>query len=487
MTDTICNVLKCEPEKTPAKKRRNNLSDKTAFLAETAAMQKKPCVQYIRGCRAQMDIEYKFSSCNDCLVKQRAKDALRRKNAKEKDCKSGHAVCPTCCQEQLLSEFVGEMKHQLRTKTCKTCRDANKLQDANRDNEQRKKLARKAEAKPERKEKKQEWNDANYEKVVMKGLNYRQRQLNDNQVEYRARNAKTSARWRNKNEDKTDENNTAKKNSRVDQYKVYSRCANLKNLSFELTYDDYLKIVNVPCYYCDCVEDDKGFNGIDRLNSSIGYAIDNCVSCCRMCNYMKKSLDVCTFLQRIEHILTYNKSITDGNLYPDCFANYKGCGFDAYKQRADNKNLDFTITETEFNATTKMPCYLCGKHTDDCHQNGVDRIDNSFGYVHGNTAPCCGECNYMKREYSLENIVDKFMLIYNNKDNIDVITVNETVTKCMVKGNKKTKKEIALETSKKKKAISDNVIARYNDEEYKRELASQLTELRMMRKNDIGA
>jgi len=486
MTDTICNVLKCEPEKTPMKKRRVNLSDKVTFLVETTAMNKKPCAQYKRGCREQLDLEYKFSSCNECLVKTRAKDTLRRKKAKEKTCEDGHAMCPTCCQEQLLAEFVGEKKHQLRTKTCKTCRDANKKQDANRDNEQRNKLARKAEAKPERKEKKKEWNEANHDKVVMKGLNYRQRQLNDNPDEYRARNAKTAAIWRNKNEDKTDENNTAKKNSREDNYKVYSRCANLKNLSFELSYDDYLKIVNVPCYYCDCVEDDKGFNGIDRLDSVVGYAIDNCVSCCRMCNFMKGSLDNNTFVNKTEHILTYNGLITDGNSYPECFANHKGASFCQYKWRAFNKQLEFVLTSDEFTYICSLDCYICGKNSDEQHRNGIDRVDNALSYTTDNSKSCCGECNYMKRDYKYEEFMIKCKQIFANckEQKVGGVTCIHNI---VANKNKKTNEEIALENAKKKKSTSDEVIARYNDEEYKLELASQLTELRMMRKNDIGA
>jgi hypothetical protein len=37
-----------------------------------------------------------------------------------------------------------------------------------------------------------------------------------------------------------------------------------------------------PCYYCGELS-----KGIDRLDSTKGYEVENCVSCCEQCNYMK--------------------------------------------------------------------------------------------------------------------------------------------------------------------------------------------------------
>lgn len=39
-------------------------------------------------------------------------------------------------------------------------------------------------------------------------------------------------------------------------------------------------------------------NGIDRIDSTIGYLKNNCVSCCSKCNYMKMRLDKKEFIEQ---------------------------------------------------------------------------------------------------------------------------------------------------------------------------------------------
>jgi hypothetical protein len=38
--------------------------------------------------------------------------------------------------------------------------------------------------------------------------------------------------------------------------------------------------------------------------------------------------------------------------------------------------------------------------------NGIDRIDNSIGYLEPNCSPCCGMCNYAKKHIPLQDFVD---------------------------------------------------------------------------------
>lgn len=46
-------------------------------------------------------------------------------------------------------------------------------------------------------------------------------------------------------------------------------------------------------------------NGIDRIDSSKGYEIDNCVSCCLQCNYMKHEMSQKQFYDKIEKIMSH--------------------------------------------------------------------------------------------------------------------------------------------------------------------------------------
>jgi hypothetical protein len=380
------------------------------FVDETAALGKKLCKQYVRGCRAQLDTDYSKSACEECLVIEREKDRARRGCAHKTTAPEPNKQTCTTCRKTLEEEqFIGH--NAVQTKTCASCREANRIQDMKRDKEHRNELARIAEQKPERKAVKQEWNENNYEKVVMKGLNYRQRLIEADVDQYLNKNAENAKQWRDRNPEKVATSNQSRLENIKIHYSNYKRSANDKNLEFGLSSDVFDEIVKAPCYYCGTIQD-KGFNGIDRQNSEIGYVADNCVSCCQMCNYMKASLSVDAFLGRIEHILTYNGRI-QGRLFPEMFPDYMSASYIDYKNRAVKKNLDFVLSRDEYLCLITQDCYLCGKNSNSHHLNGIDRIDNNKGYSMDNVKSCCANCNYMKKNYILEDVFKKFMDIYS--------------------------------------------------------------------------
>jgi hypothetical protein len=380
------------------------------FVDETAALGKKLCKQYVRGCRAQLETDYSKSACEECLVIEREKDRARRGYSQKTNApEPNKQICTTCCKTLDEEQFVGHNAE--RTKTCASCREANRIQDMKRDKEHRNELSRIAEQKPERKAVKQEWNENNYEKVVMKGLNYRQRQIEADVDQYLNKNAENAKQWRDRNPEKVATNNLNKINSVELQYGVYTRSARDKNLEVKLSLTDFTVLTEQSCYYCGTIQE-RGFNGIDRLNSEVGYVTDNCVSCCQMCNYMKASLSVDAFLGRVEHILTYNGRIK-GRLFPEMFPDYTSASYIEYKNRASKKNLNFGLSRDEYLCLITQDCYLCGKNSNSQHLNGIDRIDNNKGYSLDNVKSCCANCNYMKKNYVLEDVLNKFMQIHS--------------------------------------------------------------------------
>jgi hypothetical protein len=92
----------------------------------------------------------------------------------------------------------------------------------------------------------------------------------------------------------------------------YKRDAERRCHTFELTEDEFFTLTQGDCFYCgkapSQVMKHKGnngdyiYNGIDRINSSIGYTIDNCVSCCVQCNKGKMSLSQTEFYSLIDRI-----------------------------------------------------------------------------------------------------------------------------------------------------------------------------------------
>lgn len=100
-----------------------------------------------------------------------------------------------------------------------------------------------------------------------------------------------------------------KKPVELNVYNEYLSKAKKKNLEFSLTLEIFKRYIFQNCYYCNekpsriCRHHiEIPINGIDRLNSELGYIIDNCVTCCTMCNRMKNIYSKVDFLNQIEKI-----------------------------------------------------------------------------------------------------------------------------------------------------------------------------------------
>jgi hypothetical protein len=78
--------------------------------------------------------------------------------------------------------------------------------------------------------------------------------------------------------------------------------ATKRDLLWELADEVALEMVKSPCVYCEFLDLDMTVNGIDRLESSKNYTIDNCVPCCTHCNIMKGCYDPITFIERCRKI-----------------------------------------------------------------------------------------------------------------------------------------------------------------------------------------
>ena len=109
----------------------------------------------------------------------------------------------------------------------------------------------------------------------------------------------------------------------------YQRDAEKRDIRFYLTKDEFMEIIKEKCVYCGDISEEKQFNGIDRVDSKGHYTIDNCVSACTLCNYLKHAMPVELFFQRIEHILI-NARIIDGELHPQAFPNVLSGDYDDF-------------------------------------------------------------------------------------------------------------------------------------------------------------
>lgn len=95
-----------------------------------------------------------------------------------------------------------------------------------------------------------------------------------------------------------------------------------------------------------------------------------------------------------------------------------------YRIRAEERGYSFELTKEEFRILTKQNCYYCGcepKHLAGGKNsngkyvyNGIDRWDNSKGYMTGNCVSCCGDCNKRKWTSDPEEFINWIRLAYNN-------------------------------------------------------------------------
>lgn len=77
-----------------------------------------------------------------------------------------------------------------------------------------------------------------------------------------------------------------------------------------LSFEDFYELSQKNCFYCDClpINNNNGefyYNGLDRIDSSLGHTIDNVVSCCKDCNFAKQDMTVKEFYEWVNKIYSY--------------------------------------------------------------------------------------------------------------------------------------------------------------------------------------
>ncbi len=90
-----------------------------------------------------------------------------------------------------------------------------------------------------------------------------------------------------------------------DLYVRYKRGSLRRGYEFELSINEFKTIISQNCNYCGIepkqIHNKKGmryeliYNGIDRKNNDKGYILDNCVPCCKFCNFAKSKFDLNEF------------------------------------------------------------------------------------------------------------------------------------------------------------------------------------------------
>ena len=92
------------------------------------------------------------------------------------------------------------------------------------------------------------------------------------------------------------------------RYGTYRRSVEKTNRIFNLTFEEFMLFWQKPCSYCG---DNIKTIGLDRVDNTKGYELENIVPCCTMCNRMKNSHTKERFLNQVtkiaEHLKTQQK------------------------------------------------------------------------------------------------------------------------------------------------------------------------------------
>lgn len=108
----------------------------------------------------------------------------------------------------------------------------------------------------------------------------------------------------------------------------YKKNAESRGYSFNLSREHFTTISQMNCFYCGTEPANKcapyassykksllgqeakehasfTYNGIDRRNNNLGYSLDNCVACCKICNFAKNTMSENEFISWINKVYTH--------------------------------------------------------------------------------------------------------------------------------------------------------------------------------------
>ena len=285
-------------------------------------------------------------------------------------------LCANCKRvNREASDFIGDDGKQ--KKTCKKCRNKGKRRVRSQEQIDKK-------------------NENQREKKYYQ--RYRDKKRSENEGEYLKNNAENAKKWRDSNKEHLSKYRSNDINQRTYDIKRNSIRRDIYWDS-SMTEEVCENMICLECHYCGYLSLDK-LNGIDRIDNTRGYIVDNCVSCCSICNRMKGSLDYVTYINRCKHI-SFNFT-QDGEIHEEAWPDCKSITYKGYKKRAIKKGIEFDIPEEYYKNVMNDRCYYCKIDS----ETGLDRVYNETGYIMQNIVSCCSECNYMKFDMKLDDFIE---------------------------------------------------------------------------------
>ena len=193
--------------------------------------------------------------------------------------------------------------------------------------------------------------------------------------------------------------------------KEIKRTNNKNPYSIDFTDDVMFEMMVKGCFYCGNIA-----TSIDRIDSTLGHTIDNCVGCCKGCNISKGVADPATFIRKACYRVRREYIDDDNDIW---FVHKNKPTWSGYNTRAKKKKVPFELTTEDFDVLIKGECGYC--HRSPTTWFGIDRVIPSLGYVLDNVVSCCWDCNNDKSDD------DVYTTRARNKRIVDRVDTGELV------------------------------------------------------------
>ena len=180
--------------------------------------------------------------------------------------------------------------------------------------------------------------------------------------------------------------------------------AEVRHLVFDLTKTEVEILFKQDCHYCGVPPamvihrptGDYIYNGLDRVDNTIGYTAANVVACCWPCNRAKAGHSAEDFLTWVSHL--HDPIWSPEQVVPPTPKERER--YCRYRSSAKERHIAFNLTLDQALSLFHARCAYCGDKT-----SGIDRLDNTKGYELTNVVPACTTCNYAKGKFEVKSFL----------------------------------------------------------------------------------
>jgi len=211
------------------------------------------------------------------------------------------------------------------------------------------------------------------------------------------------AEWFQKNKSRLRGKRSEYEKTREFQYSSLKTSSRRTGRVLEISFEEFLVLRDMPCHYCHSKLPETGYC-LDCKDPNVGYLKTNVLPACWDCNRLKRAL--ITEYETIAVVKALANFKADGKVpnkisLPLSSISTKSRprdGFTVLKRQAFLRDITVSLTKSEYDLLTSMPCTYCGGNLPPTG-SGLDRLDHSVKeYSFENSLPSCEFCNEFRSD-----------------------------------------------------------------------------------------